>query len=375
MIGGSLPTVSLFSGGGGLDYGLALAGFDVHLAVELEPYACQVLRDAQGLARLLPSGRKYLEGTDIHQGDISELSDEDALRRSGLRSGEAALLAGGPPCVTFSIAGRREGLAGKPGQLYRHYVRLLNAFRPASFIFENVKGMLSSPGGPGDRSAFHAVLRDFEAAGYAVTWKVIDAADYGVPQHRHRVIALGRLGGPPPDFPAPTHVSPQILGISGERPWRTVGEALEGLPPAVHLGQHPTVPNHIARRHSPSVEASFRETPPGRRNTLYKRDKLEWDAPAKTVRAQGKLKSNGTGQRNSSHAAIHPSEPRQLTPRECARLQCFPDWYPLPDDTVNALRIVGDAVPVELARILGNSLAGQLSTPESALTVMAGSLS
>src|SRR5207253_4629009 len=102
----------------------------------------------------------------------------------------------------------------------------------------------------------------------------------------------------------------------------------------------------------------------GKRNDSYKRDRLRWDRPAKVIRAQGKPKPDGSGQKNSSHQAIHPDEPRQLTVRECARIQTFPDWYVLPKTFVNGYRIVGDAVPVELARILGRALRAQ-AEPQS----------
>ena len=108
------------------------------------------------------------------------------------------------------------------------------------------------------------------------------------------------------------------------------------------------------------MKASYAATLPGRRNLASMRDRLHWDEPGKTVRAQGKLKTDGSGQKNSSHQAIHPDEARQLTPRECARLQTFPDWYPFPPSLVNAYRIIGDAVPCRLAQVVGEALAMQM---------------
>jgi DNA (cytosine-5)-methyltransferase 1 len=116
----------------------------------------------------------------------------------------------------------------------------------------------------------------------------------------------------------------------------------------------------VAKRHSDATRESYTSTEPGQRNKAYLRDRLHWDEPGKTVRAQGKPKADGSGQKNSSHQAIHPDEPRQLTPRECARLQTFPDWYPFPRTLVNAYRIIGDAVPCELARVVGEALLRQL---------------
>lgn len=120
------------------------------------------------------------------------------------------------------------------------------------------------------------------------------------------------------------------------------------------------MPNHVARRHGESVRRSFAATPPGKRNAAYKRDRLRWDRPAKVIRAQGKPKPDGSGQRHSSHQSIHPEEHRQLTVRECARIQTFPDWYVFPETFANGYRIVGDAVPVELGRALGECMRQEL---------------
>lgn len=373
--------VSLFSGGGGLDYGVALAGFEARLTIEKERYACQVLRDAKQARHILPDGHAYLDGCDIWEGDVADLDGAEALRRARVHPGEAALLVGGPPCVTFSVAGRREGLTSETGQLYQHYARLLRAFAPAAFIFENVKGILTAQSAEDDgRPAFDVIRAELEqpfryvaADGmehdthYTVTWRLVDAADYGVPQHRHRVIIIGRRGDDAFAFPEPTHAHPQRLGLfSGTRSWQTVRNAFSGLPAAADLGEPAALRNHVAKRHSEEMRESYRATVPGKRNARSKRDRLLWDEPSKTIRAQGKPKADGSGQKNSSHQAIHPDDPRQLTPRECARLQTFPDWYPFPATLVNAYRVIGDAVPPELGRALGQAIAAQLDAQRAA---------
>lgn len=365
--------VSLFSGGGGLDYGLALAGFATRLAVEQERYACKVLRDSKALQRQLPNGHGYLQGCEVWEGDIARLSDGEAVRLAGLEKGEASLLVGGPPCVTFSVAGRREGLTSETGQLYRHFVRLLKAFEPKAFIFENVKGLLTAQGAEPDQpSAFRVIRDELEGAGYAINWALVDAADYGVPQHRYRVIVLGGRGDVAPSFPAVTHADPKKLGLfEGSEPWQTVRDAFRGLPSAVELGQTPSLLSHVAKRHSDRMKESYAATPPGRRNLTSMRDRLRWDEPGKTVRAQGKLKADGSGQKNSSHQAIHPDEPRQLTPRECARIQTFPDWYPFPPSLVNAYRIIGDAVPCRLAYVLGKAIGEQIDERSTSVVSVA----
>jgi DNA (cytosine-5)-methyltransferase 1 len=356
----SIPAISLFSGGGGLDLGLAAAGFDTRLAVEAEVNAIAVLKRAKELRRRLPNGGMYLANCNIHHADIALLSDSEALRLSGLEAEEAVLLMGGPPCVTFSVAGKREGLNHDTGRLYRHFIRLVKAFRPQAFVFENVRGVFSTYDLDSSTSAFQVIISEFTRAGYSITPQLVDAADYGVPQRRHRLLILGNRGANHLEFPAPTHCDPRHLPFQNRAPWATVRDAFYGLPEAVPLGAEPLLANHVSKRHRPSTVDSYRQTEPGRRNLTLKRDRLLWDAPAKTVRAQGKLKNDNSGRKHSSHQSLHPDEPRQLTPRECARLQTFPDWYPFPANLVNAYRIIGDAVPCDLATAIGRSLKAQL---------------
>ena len=358
--------ISLFSGGGGLDLGLELAGFETRVAVDNERYACATLRDNKANRRDLGDGRTFLAEGTILERDVRGISGAELLRVARLRKGEASVVAGGPPCVTFSVAGKREGLMAETGRLFEEYVRIVRVTRPAALLFENVKGLVTAVGEDGaPGGAFERIYAALEAEGYGLTWRVVNAADYGVPQQRERVTIMGRRGRRPFVFPEPTHCDPHRKGASaGLEPWLTVEDAIGDLGDAADASDDTSVSNHRARRHSPETVRLFASTPPGKRNDAYKRDRLRWDRPAKAIRAQGKLKGDGSGQKHSSHQAIHPDEHRQLTVRECARIQTFPDWYVLPQTFVNGYRIVGDAVPVELARIFGASIFVQLGLGE-----------
>jgi DNA (cytosine-5)-methyltransferase 1 len=351
-----LGVVSLFSGGGGLDLGLECAGFRTLAAVEMDSWACWTLRTNQKQSVALPTGRTYLDGADIMERDVRRVAGCELLRRLDLKPGALALVCGGPPCVSFSVAGAREGLTSETGMLFEAYARLLRVLRPRAFVFENVKGLLSATGPKGEPGgAWPLILARLADAGYRVAWKVLDASDYGVAQHRERLIVVGLRGqrGAPFDFPPPSHGGrdgPQRVDVAA---------ALDGLPAAATPGRHAEVANHVARAHTREVVSSFDRTAQGARNDRYKRDRLRWDRPAKVVRAQGKLKPDGTS-RHSSSQAIHPSEPRQLTVRECARLQSFPDWYVFPPTHCNGYRIVGDAVPPLLAQAVGLELIAQV---------------
>jgi DNA (cytosine-5)-methyltransferase 1 len=225
--------------------------------------------------------------------------------------------------------------------------------------------LLARPGADGEPGgALETILQALATAGYALTWRVVDAADYGVPQHRHRLIVLGVRGETALRFPEPTHSNPAKLGLFGEAgfmsPWKTVRDSIGDLPSPVPAGDEAELANHVARRYSPDVVASFAATPPGKRNPRYKRDRLRWDEPAKAIRAQGKPKADGSGQKNSSHQSIHPTEHRQITVRESARIQTFPDWYEFDSTFVNGYRVVGDAVPPRLAEVMARAVREQV---------------
>ncbi|HEU4737584.1 MAG TPA: DNA cytosine methyltransferase [Solirubrobacterales bacterium] len=350
--------LSVFSGGGGLDLGLELANFRVLAGIELDTWACWTLRTNQANAVELPNGRRYLEGAEVIESDIRKISGQELLRRLKISPGELELLSGGPPCVSFSVAGSREGLTSETGMLFEAYARLLRVLKPQAFVFENVKGLLSAAGPGGEPGgAWPIILARLEDAGYRVSWKVLDAADYGVGQHRERLIVVGLRGRRGRSFVFP----PASHGPDRENAWTSLKTTLGGLPKAAGPSTVPTVPNHLERAHTPEVRRSFASTPQGARNDRYKRDRLRWELPAKVVRAQGKLKPDGSGARHSSSQAIHPDEPRLLTVRECARIQSFPDWYVFPPTHCNGYRVVGDAVPPKLARAVGVALIAHLS--------------
>lgn len=210
--------ISFFSGAGGMDAGFERAGFDVKLAVEIDPSCCETLRHNLKTARVVNA-------------DINELSAEDICNLSGLKIGEIDCIFGGPPCQSFSLAGKREGLNDERGLLVFRFIDLVRELKPKSFVLENVKGMVNWQGG--------VVLREVErmleeplATGekYHVQHKVLNAADYGVPQNRERVFIVGSRLHTRYHFPKPTHSARRNDCASLLKPHVTVGAALRGLP-------------------------------------------------------------------------------------------------------------------------------------------------
>lgn len=213
------PTaISLFSGAGGMDAGFDMAGFDVRVAIEVDPSCCDTLRH-------------NLRNTKILNRDIKEISAAEILYAAGLKAGEVDCVFGGPPCQSFSLAGRREGLNDERGLLVFRFIELVRELRPRVFVLENVKGMVNWQGG--------VVLREVEkmleerlptGEKYKVQHSVLNAANYGVPQNRERVFIVGSRLKAAYKFPVPSHAA-KNCNIS-MKPHVTVGSALSGLPKA-----------------------------------------------------------------------------------------------------------------------------------------------
>ncbi len=203
-----LPVLDIFAGAGGLSLGLAGAGFAVTAAAEWDPDACATYAAAHPAAEVL-------------DGDVAAMS----FRRF---RGEVAVLAGGPPCQPWSTGGKRLG-AGDPRNGWPGFLRALAEIAPRAFLAENVAGLAAAS----RRPHLDALLRDLAGLGFAVTWSIVNAADYGVPQKRSRLFIVGvrdgRFAFPPPS-----------RGPAAARPWRAAGEVLGPEPngTAQSVGRH-----------------------------------------------------------------------------------------------------------------------------------------
>jgi DNA (cytosine-5)-methyltransferase 1 len=303
---------------------------------------------------------------------IEKVSTQEILRQAELRVGEAAVLTGGPSCQTFSTAGRRGSLSDPRGSMFKEFLRVVREARPRFFVMENVCGVLSAavrhrplakrgPGfpqlGPDEElgSAFLVVLHALRRIGYYTVFKVVNAADFGVPQARMRVVFIGSRDGEDIRFPRPTHA---VEADSKRREWVTLKEALAGLlddepafsglspkklkylamvPPG---GNWRDLPSRFRRGALGGAYVSW-----GGRNGFYRR--LAWDrvAPALTTRPDSK-----------ATMLIHPTEDRPLSVHEYARLQQFPDDWTFGGGVPQQYIQIGNAVPAGLAEALGRSL-------------------
>lgn len=367
-----LPVVSLFSGAGGLD--LAVERAD---AEPLEPsdrgngllrVAAATDYNAPALATLASN----FTSTQTLAGDIRQVSTTELLEVAGLKRAEPVLVVGGPPCTPFSKSGfwledKRES-RDPNASLLDEYVRVVRDSRPEAFILENVQGLTYKT----HQEQFQRLLRGLSELGYNPQWKVLLAADYGVPQLRRRVFVVGRRDGIAFNFPEPTHSgwSERDRRVDETKiPHVTSARAFEGLP-------------HLAIASSEEiVEGSYAdlaaEVPPGQ-NYLWHTDRFggrnafEWrsrywtfllrldpNRPSTTLQAQpgpwvGPFHWENVRNNEGTMRA------RRLRVNEMLRIMSFPDDFKISGTRSDVQRQLGNAVPVELGKAVVRALMTQL---------------
>lgn len=319
-----MKIASFFSGAGGLDLGFSNAGFDIVFANDNWEGCWETFEKNHGL--------------EINKKSITDISPNEIPEVIGF--------IGGPPCQSWSLAGMMKGINDPRGRLFYDYIKLIQAKKPLFFLAENVAGILS----PTHRPEFLKIVEAFKNIGYNVSFQLLDAQYYGVPQERKRVIIVGYH---------------EKLGKSFEFPKAsllrlTLKEAIKDLPEPLHAkefnktnGSALKIPNH--------------EYMNGGFSSIYmSRNRVRsWNEPSFTIQAGGR------------HAPIHPQAPkmkfinankrefvkgsehlyRRLSVRECARIQTFPDefifYY---KDVADGYKMIGNAVPVKFAEAIAEKI-------------------
>lgn len=343
--------VELFAGAGGLALGLKLAGFQDSLLVEADPHACRTLRANAGLDA--PLGNATVLETDV--------------RMINWATGSVDLLSGGAPCQPFSLGGNHRA-EGDVRNLFPEVLRAMRELNPRAVLLENVKGLTrksfrpyfdyllrqlrypdAAPKRDEDWIEHDTRLRNLgtseSEARYDVYWRVLNAADYGVPQSRDRVFVLALPRGCLFRFPKPTHArlspvkksrSPRRQGsVSGLRPWVTVRQALHGLPEPSSIQMRDELDHWLI---------------PGAR-TYVGHSGSHMDRPSKTIKAGVHGVPGG-----ENTVVLDDGQVRYYTLREIARIQSFPDDYRFPVSRSQAIRQIGNAVPCRLAWAVGQSV-------------------
>lgn len=322
-----MKVVSLFSGAGGLDYGFEKAGFDIVAANEYDKNIWQTYQENH-------------KNTPLIKGNICGISSDMLPECDGI--------IGGPPCQSWSEAGKLRGIDDPRGKLFYEYIRILKDKQPKFFLAENVKGMLATR----HNLAVQAIMSQFENAGYDVYISLLNAKDYGVAQDRKRVFYFGfrkDLGVKDFSIPEPYDYKPVFKDVI----WDLKNSAIPALEKNKTNGDNCKVRNH--------------EYFVGAYSTIFmSRNRVrKWDEPAFTVQASGR------------QCQLHPQAPlmpkvqknknkfvegkehlyRRLTVRECARVQGFPDDFIFYYTSVDyGYKMIGNAVPIGLAYAVANKI-------------------
>lgn len=328
-----MKIVSFFAGAGGLDLGFEKAGFKVIWANEYD-------------RQIWETYERNHPHTVLDKRSIADIPSDEVPDCDGI--------IGGPPCQSWSEAGAKRGIADKRGQLFFEFIRILADKQPKFFLAENVSGMLV----PAHRAALANIKQMFTEIGYELAFELLNVADYGVPQDRKRVFFVGYRKdlGIKFQFPEPTTLKEKV----------TLKNAISDLKDSVipakegnfSHGAECKIPNH--------------EYMTGGFSSLFmSRNRVRsWDEVSFTIQAGGR------------HAPIHPNAPkmefieqnvrkfaegkeglyRRLSVRECARIQTFPDDFVFHYKSVAAgYKMIGNAVPVKMAEILGKNILSDLS--------------
>ncbi len=302
---------------------------------------------------------------ETHRWNLGDHARDGDLGTGDLAFPAATVVAGGPPCQGFSSAGLRKR-GDDRNTLVGRFAHLVARLRPAMFVFENVEGFVTAEGG----ARVIELVEPLVATGYRIHLRKINAANFGVPQHRKRVIAIGALGWDP-HFPEPTHTA---YGAPGARlgalhlpPTPTLGEALADLPSASRVApgepeDHYYVPLeglNLERAQALRPGQTMRDLPASYWHDSYRRrafrrvmdgtpTERRGGAPAglRRLRQEEPSKAITGAARNEF---VHPREDRCLTVRECARLQTFPDSFRFFGSVSERMQLIGNAVPPLLA--------------------------
>lgn len=298
-----MKVVSLFSGAGGLDLGFVQAGHEIVWANDLYADAVQSYKKNIG---------KHIVCEDIAKIPLSDIPESD-------------IVMGGFPCQGFSVANTKRTVADERNALYLQLLRVVKGKKPKFFLAENVKGLLSL----GKGEVLQMILRDFSDAGYRVQYRVLNSADYGVPQTRERVIIVGVRNDLnfSYTYPSPTHSRD---GAHGLPRWVCVKDAMARIP-------DPDVPNSLPNHVYSKYKTNF--------NGYIGHRPLNPNRPAPTVTARGDSKGGVV-------VLPHPTVLRRMSCRELAAVQSFPLNYAFYGSATSVYRQIGNAVPPLMAKAI-----------------------
>jgi DNA (cytosine-5)-methyltransferase 1 len=298
-----MKVVSLFCGAGGLDLGFQNAGHEILWSNDFDKDSIETYRKNLGEHAVLG---------DITNISVAQIPDCD-------------IVIGGFPCQGFSVANMNRHVEDSRNSLYLQLLRVIKGKKPKFFLAENVKGLKSLAKG----EVLKMIIKDFTSAGYKVTFTVLNAADFGVPQKRERLFIIGVRNDIEHqiDFPSPSHLPAECAKEHGLKPWLSVGKALSSIP-------EPEEEHDLSNHTYSKFKLKF--------NGYLGNREIDPNSPAPTVTARGDTKGGVV-------VLHHPKNHRRMSVRELATVQSFPLNFIFHCNQSSAYRLIGNAVPPKLA--------------------------
>ena len=345
--------ISLFTGAGGLDLGLEAAGFETAVALELDADAVRTLR----------ANRDW----PVIDRDIHSVTSADILEAGGIKEGEADLLAGGPPCQPFSksgywASGDAKRLEDPRSSTLEAYLRVLRDTKPRAFLLENVSGLAYKGKDEGLELIRRSLDRINKAVGvtYSVSYALLDAAKYGIPQERERFFIIGQREGKTFEFPRTTHAMPgadgevrEVIRDHALEPYHTAWDAIGDLEDDDDATLRMTGKWAALLPSIPEGENYLFHTERGEGLPLFGWRRRYWSFLLKLAKTLPSWTI--TAQPGSAIGPFHWKS-RRLSERELLRLQTFPEGYRVIGGRSSYQKQIGNAVPSALAEILGREI-------------------
>lgn len=346
--------ISLFSGAMGLDLGVEKAGFRIRVCNEINHFAAETIRRNSEIP--------------VIEADICSTDSNKLLEIAGLDREQVTMIIGGPPCQAFSTAGRQRSMADMRGNLIIQYLRVLSDIRPPYFIMENVRGLLSAKLNaelPGfseysdtvnqKGSVLNFLISEFRKLGYNISHALLNAANYGVPEKRERLVIIGHIGERVP-LPSPTHSE---KGLYGTKPWVTLQEAIGDMENREDLRYIPlrkrTLPyisklsagqnwRNLSADDAREAMGKAYDLSGGKTGFLRR---LSFSQPSPTLVTQPTMPAT---------LLCHPTKLRPLSVEEYARIQQFPDSWIFEGSLIEIYKQIGNAVPIGLGYAVANQV-------------------
>lgn len=343
-----LVALSFFSGAMGLDIGMKRGGIRALLACEFNKYCRMTIAENDPDIALI--------------GDINKYEPEEILRLAKIPPGRTVdVIFGGPPCQAFSTAGARRALADARGNVFLRYLEVVEKIRPTYVVIENVRGLLSAPypyqdiKEPIKGGALCVILDRLRDAGYAVSFELYNAANFGAPQIRERVVMIGKLGAQKVPYLSPTHDAQERCGLL---PWVTLREAVADIEEKPH--HYVTFPEKRLKFYRMLKEGQYWKDLPrdvqeeamgailklgGGKTGFYRR--VSFDRPSPTLVTDPTMPATDL---------CHPTEDRPLSVEEYSRIQGFPDDWKICGPINEQYKQIGNAVPIKLGEAIAKRI-------------------